>query len=122
MLRFAFSALDSRIGLLAGITLHGLSYTLVFITGQLYLDRRIDPAWRVRAQALFAVMTGGVGNLLGYLGTGAWFNWTARVGALHWTVFWGGLSLFVVFILIRFLVTKQEAPPPDATFEPTRSS
>ncbi len=107
VLRFALCALDTRAGLLAGVLLHGFSFTLVFITAQLYLDERIDPAWRVRAQALFAVMTGGVGNLLGYLGTGAWFSWTLRAGGLRWTIFWGGLAAFVAVILVGFAATQR---------------
>ncbi len=105
--RFGLCAFDTRASLLAGITLHGFSFTLVFITAQLYLDSRIDPAWRARAQALFAVMTGGVGNLLGYLGTGAWFTWSARAGADRWSLFWAGLSAFVLAILIHFAITQR---------------
>jgi hypothetical protein len=34
---------------LAGVSLHGFAFTLFFITAQLYLDQRVDPAWRARA-------------------------------------------------------------------------
>jgi nucleoside transporter len=70
VVRFALSALDTKAGLIAGIILHGCSFTLVLITAQIYLNQRVDPAWRARAQALMALMNGGVGSLLGYLGTG----------------------------------------------------
>ena len=101
--RFALSALDTRAGLIAGVVLHGCSFTLVFITAQIYLDQRVDPAWRARAQALMSLMNGGVGNLLGYLGTGAWFAACAQEGRVHWPVFWGGLSLTVAAVLGFFL-------------------
>src|SRR5450756_1962082 len=65
--RFALSAFDTEPSLLLGVTLHGASFVLVFITAQIFLDQNINPAWRSRAQALFTLMTGGFGNLIGYL-------------------------------------------------------
>ena len=71
--RFAFSALNTKGWLLVGVALHGVSFTMVMITAQIYLDQRVDPSWRSRAQALLSLMNSGIGNLLGYLGTGWWF-------------------------------------------------
>jgi hypothetical protein len=104
VLRFALSALNGAGGLLAGVTLHGASFTLVFITAQIYLDQRVDPAWRARAQALMSLMNGGVGNLLGYLGTGWWFAACAGADGTRWSLFWGGLSGGVTAVLIYFLL------------------
>ena len=78
VLRFALSAVNGKAWLLAGVLLHGCSFTLVFITAQIYLDQRVDAAWRARAQALLSLMNSGVGNLLGYLGTGWWFSACTR--------------------------------------------
>ncbi len=103
--RFICCALDLPGWLLVGITLHGLSYTFYFITAQIYLDERIDPAWRARAQALFSLMTGGVGNLIGYLGTGWWFNACATSTGTRWPVFWGGIAAVAAGIMIYFLAT-----------------
>jgi MFS family permease len=103
VLRFALSAVNQRYWLLAGITLHGASFTLVFITAAIYLDKRIDPAWRTRAQALLSLMNSGVGNLIGYLGTGWWFAACARPGGTQWTIYWGGLAAIVAVVLIYFL-------------------
>lgn len=103
-LRYALCALDGKAWILLGITLHGCCFTLVFITAQIYLDERIDPAWRARAQALMALVTGGVGNLVGYLGTGWWFAANARAGGENWPVFWGGLALAVAAVLAYFLI------------------
>src|SRR5882672_7630872 len=50
VLRFALSAMDTRNSLLLGVALHGASFVLVFITAQIYLNQRIDSAWRTRAQ------------------------------------------------------------------------
>ncbi len=57
---------------------------------------------QARAQALFAMLTGGVSNLLGYLGTGAWYFLASRGGATHWPLFWGGLCAVTVAITIYF--------------------
>lgn len=92
VVRFALCALDERAWLLFGLTLHGASYTLVAITAQIYLEQRIDPAWRARAQALMSLMVGGVGNLAGYLGAGWWFAKTTRAGGHDWPVFWWGFA------------------------------
>jgi MFS family permease len=105
VLRFVLSAFDSKAGLLAGIALHGCSFTLVFITAQIYLDQRVDPAWRARAQALMALMNGGLGNLIGYLGVGGWFAVCNQSVESHWPMFWLGLASMVVAVLMYFVVT-----------------
>ena len=103
VLRFALSAMDTKISLLLGVALHGASFVLVFITAQIYLNHRIDSAWRTRAQALLTLMNGGVGNLIGYLGTGWWFAACTQSNRTHWPVFWGALSALVGVVMIYFL-------------------
>jgi MFS family permease len=123
ILRYALCALDGPAWILLGVTLHGCSFTLVFITAQIYLDDRIDPAWRARAQALMALMTGGVGNLIGYLGTGWWFAANARPDGENWPVFWGGLALSVAAVLVFFLVAYHgRGATPSAEPGPERES
>ena len=102
VVRFAFCALNVKAGLLAGLVLHGCSFTLVFITAQIYLDQRVDPDWRARAQALMTLMSG-VGNLTGYLGVGWWFASCTRPTGTRWPLFWGGLAVTVAVVLIYFL-------------------
>jgi TRAP-type C4-dicarboxylate transport system permease small subunit len=89
--------------LLLGISLHGASFTLVFITAQIYLDQRVDVAWRARAQALMSLMNGGVGNLIGYLGIAGWFAVCERSTGVQWPRFWMGLALMVAAVLVYFL-------------------
>jgi len=103
VLRFVLCALNHKPWLLAGVMLHGCSFTLVFITAQIYLDQRVEAAWRARAQALMALMNGGVGNLIGYLGTGWWFAACTAPGDTHWSLFWGGLAVTVAAVLVYFL-------------------
>ncbi len=101
-LRYGMCAFDSVGWVLAGVTLHGFAFTLFFITAQLYLEQRIDPAFRARAQALLQLMLGGMGNLLGYLGTDLWFKYTTVSNKTNWPLFWNGLALSVVLVFIGF--------------------
>jgi len=104
VLRFALSAWDSRAWLMTGVILHGVSFTLVYITAQIYLDQRVEAAWRTRAQALMALMNSGVGNLIGYLGSGAWFAACTMDAHHQWPKFWFGLSGAVAVVLGFFLL------------------
>ncbi len=119
LFRYGLCALDTKAGVLAGVMLHGFSFTLVFITAQIYLDQRIDPAYRVRAQALFSVMSGGIGNLIGYLGTGWWFWFSQHAGAPQWPLFWGGLAASIGVVTVFFLATyRGMGGKPHAAFTP----
>ena len=116
--RFVLSAANNPTSLLLGITLHGASFVLVFITAQIYLEQRIDPAWRARAQALLTLMNGGFGNLAGYLGCGWWFDACTKPGGTNWTFFWGGLAAMVAAVLVYFLTAyrgRELRPAPTAT-------
>jgi MFS family permease len=104
--RFALCAGNTKSLLLLGIMLHGASFVLVFVTAQIYLDQRIDPAWRARAQALLTLMNGGVGSLIGYLGTGWWFAACLRPSGESWPWFWSGLALVVAAVLVYFLTYR----------------
>ena len=103
LLRFSLSAMNGKIWVLAGVLLHGCSYTLVLITAQIYLEERVDGRWRARAQALFTLMTSGVGNLLGFLGTGLWFSACTSLSGTQWPLFWGGLAAAVGGVMAYFL-------------------
>jgi len=111
VLRYSFCAVNSRPWVLAGVTLHGLSFTLFFITAQIYLNERVEQVWRARAQSLMSLMTSGVGNLLGYLGTGFWFQTCRQEGdRVRWPLFWGGLAVVVAVVLALFLKSYHGRP------------
>ena len=105
VVRYALSAIGTPSGLIAGIVLHGASFTLVNITAQIYLDQRVDPAWRARGQALMSLMNSGVGSMIGYLGTGGWFAVCTTGGHTRWTLFWTGLAATMAAVLVFFLAT-----------------
>lgn len=112
VLRFGLSALNGKAGLLAGVLLHGCSFTLVLITAQIYLDQRVEASWRARAQALMAVLNGGVGNLFGYLGTGWWFNSCTTSEGTRWPLFWGGLAAVTLGVLAYFVTAYRDQAEP----------
>ena len=102
VLRFALSALNTKSALLLGVSLHGASFVLVFITAQIYLNQRIDSAWRARAQALLTLLNGGVGNLIGYLGRAGGLALCTPNTGTRWPLYWGGLTAVVAAVLIYF--------------------
>ena len=102
LLRYALYALDAAFPVLVGVGLHGFAFTLTYISTQIYLAERIDPEWRTRAQALLSLMTAGVGNLTGYLLTGLWLRFNQSAGQVHWSLFWGGLAVLVLLVLVYF--------------------
>jgi MFS family permease len=107
VIRFALCALPFKAGLLAGTTLHGACYALVYITAQIYVEQRVDPAWRTRAQALLNLMYNGFGSLIGYLACGAWFAACTHPAGTRWPVFWSGLAAAMTVVLVYFLAAYQ---------------
>jgi MFS family permease len=63
-----------------GILLHGICYDFFFVTGQLYVDREAPEAMRSNAQGFIALITYGVGMVIGNEIAGRW------VGGLTKTV------------------------------------
>jgi MFS family permease len=103
--RYALFALNTLPWLIAGIALHGMCFTLFFVAAQIYLESRVDPQFRSRAQTLMTVMTDGFGNLLGALGCGWWFAWcSGQGGATRWPEFWGMLSVATLVVWVIFAV------------------
>nr|WP_281382956.1 MFS transporter [Prosthecobacter dejongeii] len=100
--RYALNALDTQNWIMVGTTLHGLAYTLYFITTQIYLEERIDRKWRVRAQALLYLLMSGVGNLIGYLGGGWWYATCTYSGITDWPRFWLGETALTAAVCLFF--------------------
>ena len=105
VLRYGWFILDTKNWLIAGVIVHGLAYTLYFITTQIYLEDRIDPKLRARAQALLTLLMSGVGSLAGYVGSGWWHHaCTPEGAATDWPRFWTGLTLTTGVVFAFFAV------------------
>ncbi|WP_422932901.1 MFS transporter [Sphingobium cupriresistens] len=51
--------------LLFGIIIHGVCYDFVFVSSQIYIDRKFAATQRSRAQAFLALVTQGIGTVVG---------------------------------------------------------
>jgi len=103
VLRFSMSAYAGASGLIfwhiGGIALHGMCYTFYFITAQVFLDRRVDPGLRGQAQGLLALVTSGIGPLVGTLFCGWLKPYCVRADGSGWEDFW---SILAVIIAVCF--------------------
>lgn len=119
VLRYGVFVLDSKAALFTGIFLHGLCFTLFFITAQIYLEQRVPAEMRARAQALLTLMMSGVGNLLGSLGAGWWRLACQTEGHTDWPRFWSGMTgltmIVFVFFALAYKGRKRGALEPSAT-------
>ncbi len=101
--RYGLFVLNTQASVVAGLALHGCVYTLFFTTAQIYVNERVDAAWRTRAQALLTLMNSGVAYLIGYLVCGWWFRQCGGPTATQWPRFWGVLAVAVAAVTIYFL-------------------
>ncbi len=98
-LRFAMSGYAGFTGQIGwhigGVALHGVCFTLYFVTAQVYLDRRVDPRLRGQAQGMLGLMQAGVGPLVGAFFC-AWLrNICVDENGEGWETFWWVLSGFI---------------------------
>ncbi|RYD26574.1 MAG: MFS transporter, partial [Verrucomicrobiaceae bacterium] len=116
--RFGMSAYAGATGSIywhiGGIALHGMCYTFYFITAQVFMDRRVDPGLRGQAQGLLALVTSGLGPLVGAMVCGALRKHLVTEDGHGWMEFWGTLSAmiavcFVIFALFYQGLAKEEA-------------
>ena len=92
---------------IAGVGLHGACYVLFFITAQIFLERAVEPGLRNQAQGLLAVVTGGLGPLLG-----AWLcAWLKHVcvtpDGRGWDLFWFLLGAVIAGCFVVFAMLYQ---------------
>jgi MFS family permease len=111
VLRFAMSAYAGVSGAIswhiAGIALHGVCYTFYFITAQVFLDRRVDPGLKGQAQGLLAMVSGGLGPLLGALVCGWLRHQCVTPDGQGWALFWIILAAMIAGCLVIFALFYQ---------------
>lgn len=107
ILRYSLFSLGTSWAVLSGIVLHGVLFTFTYISAQIYLAQRIKSSWRTRAQALLSFMTGGLGNLSGYLLTGAWMSLCGGLANPNWQLYWLGLAGTLLMVMFYFAISYQ---------------
>lgn len=123
-LRYGLSAQAGASGIIAwhiaGIAMHGLCYTFYFITAQVFLDRRVDPAMKGQAQGLLTLVSGGLGPLAGALICGWLRNLLVKPDGSGWMEFWAILAGMIALCFAIFAIfyqgqkASQRATPPPA--------
>jgi len=109
-LRYVFFALGAPAGIfwmiIVGILLHGICYDFFFVTGQIYVDKKSNPAIRGQAQGMLVLVTYGLGMLIGAQAAGNLYNaFLGGADALtldRWRQFWFVPAAFAVVIMIGF--------------------
>lgn len=108
VLRYVLFALAGWTGsaawLVTGISLHGLAYTLFFITGQLFLQRRVAPEMRSQAQGMLSLFSNGIGALFGVVAVRHFNDWMLESGA-GWGGYWAVLAGVTLVVTVGFAVT-----------------
>ncbi|MDB6139642.1 MAG: transporter [Verrucomicrobiaceae bacterium] len=104
-LRYVLFAMDSLGTLRAGIFMHGILFTLFFMTAQIYLEHRIPASMRSRAQALLSLMMSGFGNFFGSLGCGWWWHICTKGEVTDWHRYWSGLAGVILVIFMWFALS-----------------
>jgi nucleoside transporter len=121
VLRYALFALGAPDAtqwmMLAGIVLHGICYDFFFVTGQIYVDKKSNPAIRGQAQRFLVFITYGVGMLIGAQLAGNYYNHLLGEASVlspdQWTNFWMVPAIFAAMVLIIFHFSFQEASDRD---------
>jgi MFS family permease len=107
VLRFLLSALAGVDGVagwhIAGIALHGICFTFYFVTAQVFLDRRVDPGLKSQAQGLLAMVSNGLGPLIGTLVCGWMRQALVHPDGTGWTAYWLWLAAMVFVCLVIFV-------------------
>ncbi len=74
---------------LLGLSVHGLSYTFIYASGSIYLDRFCDEKTRSGVHQIFAMITSGLGNFTGYLFCGFIMDlFTGPGSRVNYHLFW----------------------------------
>jgi nucleoside transporter len=101
---FAYGDVGPSIWMLyAGILLHGICYDFFFVTGQIYTDERAGPKIRAAAQGFLALITQGVGYLIGAWASGRVVQHFVLADGRHdWRAIWQVPAIGAIIILLLF--------------------
>jgi len=118
VVRYALFALGNNDALIwmyyGGIILHGICYDFFFVTGQIYVDEKADADLRSSAQGFIALITYGVGILIGAQISGQVVQHYALADGTHeWEPVWlmAAVMAAVVAVLFALFFKDQDGRP-----------
>ncbi|MFT7558548.1 MAG: nucleoside transporter [Flavobacteriales bacterium] len=92
--------------LLLGIALHGICYDLFFVAGQIYVDKNTAPEIRGRAQSFLALVTLGIGTVLGsHLANWIYLSNAVSSTEHSWKIIWLVPSALAAIVAVLFAFT-----------------
>jgi nucleoside transporter len=117
-LRYGLFSLGDPFGLLLlGVALHGICFDFFFAAGFIHVDNTAPKEIRASGQALFALLTYGVGMWLGSLLSGVLKDFFTSGGVTDWRTFWLvpciGVLVSVAFFVLFFRMRPSR--PTDGT-------
>lgn len=120
VIRYALFAFGNGEGLVfmfyGGILLHGICYDFFFVTGQIYVDKEAPEAMRSNAQGFIALITYGVGMVIGNEIAGRWVGShsetvenvvdgvAASVTTYDWQGIWMMPTIMAFIIVVGFTI------------------
>lgn len=110
---FAYGSTESLQGvsfLYMGILLHGICYDFFFVTGQIYVNQKAPDNIRASAQGFIALITLGLGMIIGNLINGIVTKHYSTLEGHHWRSIWliPAAMSFLVFVLFGILFKEHQ--------------
>ena len=109
-LLFAYGNNDNLVFMyFIGIVIHGICYDFFFVTGQIYVDNAAPKENQASAQGFIALITYGVGMLIGSWASG-WFveMYTSPDGSHDWSQIWIIPAIMAAVVALAFALLFNE--------------
>ncbi|HOZ49908.1 MAG TPA: nucleoside permease [Candidatus Hydrogenedentes bacterium] len=111
---FAFGNADSLVFMFyIAILLHGVCYDFFFVTGQIYVDNVAPKEIRANAQGLIALVTYGLGMVIGNFVAGKVVgHYVLEDGSHAWRSAWlipGGMAVVIILLFAVFFHERKQA-------------
>ena len=116
-LLFAFGNADGLIFMFyGGILLHGICYDFFFVTGQIYVDKEAPESVRASAQGFIALVTYGVGmvignNIAGQVAEHYQVMEGAEVIGHNWPQIWLVPAVMAIVVVVLFALLFRDKKP-----------
>jgi nucleoside transporter len=114
---YGFDADGPKEGMIyAGLILHGICFDFVIVAATIWVGTHFGADARSRAQSFLALMTWGIGYVIGTNIANVIFNSNADVaGKPDWRSFWLMPAGFAAVVAIIFLIAFRDSKRPEAT-------